>query len=160
MRRAFWSAAAVVVLSAAPFLVFGCTGASGSSDAGTSAGRTIFATGQGHAGLVARSMMGGPFQTKGLACAVCHGAQGQGTGIGPSITRATLGSRHTVTHKPSTSNLQPQPVTEGPWTPDQTVKVAQTGTTPEGNALGGRMPRWRLDSQDASALAAYLGSLR
>lgn len=133
----------------------GCTTAPN----GDASGKTIFTTGQGHAGPIPRSMMGQPFVTEGMPCAGCHGAQGKGTGIGPDITRATLGAKHTITHKPSAATPNPQPVTEGPWTPQQTVVVVRTGVTPEGNHLGGRMPQWRLDAQDASALAAYLQQL-
>ena len=38
-------------------------------------------------------------------------------------------------------------------------EVVRTGVTPEGNHLGGRMPTWELDAQDAAALAQYLGQL-
>ena len=104
--------------------------------------------------------MGRPATTESLPCAGCHGAGGRGTGIAPSITTATLGAKHTITHKPSASTPSPQPVTEGPWTPVQTVEVVRTGVTPEGNHLGGRMPTWQLDPQDAAALAQYLGQLK
>jgi hypothetical protein len=50
-------------------------------------------------------------------------------------------------------------VTEGPWTAQQTVAVVRTGVSPEGNHLGGGMPVWQLDSQDASALAGFLEQL-
>lgn len=155
--------AAAALLAAA--LVAGCSassGGSGSAGAGggeAALGKAIFMTGRGHAGAISRSMMGGPYKTDGLPCAGCHGPQGRGTGIGPNITRATLGASHSITHKPSPSNPQPQAVTEGPWTTAQTVEVVTSGTTPEGNALGGRMPRWQLDPQDSAALAAYLGQL-
>lgn len=124
-----------------------------------SPGARLFATGQGHAGAVPRSTSGGPYATSGPGCASCHGAAGQGGRIGPSITRATLGASHSVTHRPSALAPDPAPVTEGPWTPDQTVQAVRTGKTPEGNDLGGPMPRWQLDSQDASALAGFLGTL-
>lgn len=104
-------------------------------------------------------MMGRPYSTDGLPCAGCHGASGQGTGIGPSITAATLGSKHTITHKPSSTDPNPQPATEGPWTAQQTVEAVRTGVTPEGNHLGGRMPKWQLDAQDSAALAQYLSQL-
>lgn len=133
----------------------GCAAKSSADPAGAS----IYTKGVGHAGPIPRSMMGGPAVTEGLPCAGCHGANGQGTGIGPSITRATLGAKHTITHKPSPTDPNPQPVTEGPWTPAQTAEVARTGVTPEGNHLGGRMPRWQLDAQDSAALAQYLSTL-
>jgi mono/diheme cytochrome c family protein len=154
MSRYVWSAVLSVALGAA-LITGGCS----TADPQSSPGKTIFDTGNGHAGAIARSMMGGPNTTDGLPCAGCHGAHGQGTGIGPSITAATLGATHTITHKPSASDPAPQPVTEGPWTPQQTVAVVRTGVTPEGHHLGGRMPKWQLDPQDASALAAYLGQL-
>ena len=159
MRRMSWIVVVAVVLSAAVVLA-GCSGASGGASPGAaSPGKTIFTTGTGHAGTIPRSMGPGSYQTEGLPCAGCHGPAGQGTGIGPNITRATLGAQHTVTHMPTAGGTPPQQVTEGPWTPEQTVEVVRTGKTPEGNQLGGRMPRWQLDAQDASALAAYLGQL-
>jgi mono/diheme cytochrome c family protein len=150
-----------IVALVAVLLLAGCASGATSQTggAGGSAGKTIFDTGSGHAGPIQRSMMGAPATTSGLPCAGCHGAAGQGTGIAPSITRSTLGSKHTITHKPSAADPSPQPVSEGPWTPAQTVEVARTGVTPEGNHLGGRMPLWQLDSQDADALAQYLGQL-
>jgi len=135
-------------------LAAGCAATSSSSP-----GQKIFATGVGHSGPIPRSSMGRPYSTDTPPCAVCHGPKGQGTGIGPNISRAVLGTKHSITHKPSASDPSPQPVTEGPWTPEQTVEVVRTGVTPEGAHLGGRMPMWRLDSQDASALASYLGGL-
>ena len=151
----------IVVLAAAVLLaalLAGCTG--GGSSATSSPGETIFMTGNGHSGAIPRSMMSGPYQTDGLPCAGCHGKRGQGTGIGPSITRATLGTQHTITHIPTAGGAPPQQVTEGPWTAAQTAEVVKTGKTPEGNQLGGRMPRWQLDTQDAAALATYLGQLK
>ena len=135
-------------------------GAGGGASDPATLGKAIFDTGQGHAGAIERSMMGGPYGTDGLPCVGCHGGQGQGTGIGPAINRATLGASHTITHKPSSpSGPAPAPVTEGPWTAEQTVGVVQSGTTPEGAQLGGRRPRWKLDAVDSAALAAYLGKL-
>ena len=158
-RYARWAVIASAVLCVM-LLLTGCSGTRGSTGTGAALGKAIFTTGRGHAGPVPRSTMGGSYETVGLPCMGCHGAQGQGTKVGPSITRATLGASHSITHMPTAIVPQPQPVTEGPWTPEQTVEVVRTGTTPEGNTLGGRMPRWQLDSQDASALAAYLGSLQ
>jgi hypothetical protein len=143
----------LVLAAAATALLAGC----GSSSA--SPGQKVFDTGEGHAGPIPRSAMGGPYSTQTPPCAGCHGAKGAGTGIAPSITRAALGAQHTITHKPSASDSSPQPVTEGPWTSQQTVEAVRTGATPEGHHLGGRMPTWQLDSQDASALATYLGQL-
>jgi len=106
-----------------------------------------------------------------VGCSAAGGSSGSGavlgkaiftTGVGhagPNITHAALGKQHTITHKPSASDSQPQPVTEGPWTAQQTVAVVRTGVSPEGNHLGGRMPVWQLDSQDASALAGFLEQL-
>ena len=125
----------------------------------SSGGRTIFATGKGHAGAIPRSSMGGAYTTSGPGCAFCHGAEGTGGGIGPPITRAVLGTARTITHRPSAETPSPQPVTEGPWTTAQTVETVKTGKTPEGNFLGGRMPKWKLDAQDAAALEEYLGTL-
>ena len=148
------SAIGLVFATALLLFAAGCTAGSPSSP-----GQKIFDTGVGHAGAIPRSSMGGPYATDTPPCAVCHGRNGQGTGIGPGIGRAILGTRHSITHKPSPSDPSPQPVMEGPWTPQQTVEVVRTGVTPEGNHLGGRMPRWQLDSQDASALASYLGKI-
>lgn len=158
MRRAFSLLAAVTAIATA-LLTTGCTAGGAGNATGAALGKVIYNSGQGHSGTIPRSMMDGAYQTEGLPCAACHGPQGQGTGIGPSITRATLGTQHTITHKPSATDPQPQPVTEGPWTTAQTVEAVRTGVTPEGHHLGGRMPRWQLDSQDASALAEYLGGL-
>lgn len=151
MRRDLFIVAAIAM--GVVILVGGCT------SSGDPAGKNIYFAGQGHAGPIPRSTLGGPPVTGGRACANCHGPGGQGGGIGPSITRATLGSKHTVTHKPSAADPNPQPVTEGPWTTQQTVDVVRTGVTPEGQRLGGLMPTWQLDSQDAAALAVFLGQL-
>jgi hypothetical protein len=70
-------------------LLEGCSSAQGSTGSGAVLGKEIFDTGRGQTGSIPRSMMGGVYTTEGLPCAGCHGAQGQGTGIGPSITRAT-----------------------------------------------------------------------
>ena len=144
----------ISVALCAALLPTGCGAASSGSP-----GQRIFDAGVGHAGAIPRSAMGGPYSTDGPPCAGCHGATGQGSGIGPGIAAANLGAKHTITHKPSAADTSPQPVTEGPWTPQQTVGAVTTGVTPEGDHLGGRMPKWRLDSTDASALAQYLGKL-
>ena len=125
----------------------------------SSPGARIFQLGEGHSGAIPRSAMGGPYSTSGPGCAFCHGDKGQGTGQAPSITRATLGSSHSIRHMRSAADQNPAPVTEGPWTAAQTVEVVRTGVTPEGNHLGGRMPRWQLDTQDGNALAGFLGTL-
>jgi hypothetical protein len=142
------TAAAIIVLAV---MLAACTAGS--------PGARLFATGQGHAGAVPRSTSGGPYATSGPGCASCHGATGQGGRIGPSIARATLGASHSITHRPSALTPDPARVTEGPWTPDQTIETVRTGKTPEGDYLGGPMPRWQLDSQDASTLAGFLGTL-
>jgi mono/diheme cytochrome c family protein len=170
VRRTF---SVLVVAAALVALLAACSSgtttggsAGGSTSSGATAGSSadpgaqIFSSGVGHAGAIPRSMMGGAYGTQGPPCAMCHGAQGQGTGIGPNITRAVLGSKHTITHKSAAgSNQTPSPVSEGPWTTAQTVEAVKIGTTPEGNKLGGRMPHWQLDAQDSAALAAYLGKL-
>ena len=169
MTRAPWLAMFAVAFGAA-LLLAGCGATPGGTSGGApgttpgssssgSPGKTIFDSGTGHAGPIPRTMMGRGSTTDGMPCAGCQGASGQGTGIAPSITAATLGAKHTITHRPSTSDPSPQPVTEGPWTPQQTAEVVRTGVTPEGNHLGGRMPTWQLDAQDAAALAQYLGQL-
>ena len=152
-RRIAIVSAAVVLAMVAITLGGGCTASS------SDPGQLIFTRGEGHAGPIPRSNMGGAYTTRGLPCAGCHGASGQGTGVGPSITRATLGTAHTITHKPSATDPNPQPVTEGPWTALQTVAVVRSGVTPEGRHLGGRMPMWQLDAQDSAALAKYLSQL-
>ena len=144
------------VLALAAMLLF----SSGCNPVAATPGGRIFASGQGHGGAIARSTMGGPWVSEGMACANCHGNGGKGTPVGPDISRAVLGVSHTITHKPSAGSAVPQPVTEGPWTAQQTVAVVRSGMTPEGNRLGGRMPRWRLDAQDASALAGFLAGLK
>ena len=148
--------AAIILVAALAALLPLC----GCSSMASTPGGRIFASGQGHGGAIPRSTMGGPYVTEGMACANCHGNGGKGAPIGPDISRGLLGARHTITHKPSSGSAAPEPVTEGPWTSQQTVAVVRTGVTPEGNRLGGRMPRWHLDSQDASALAVFLGRLR
>lgn len=153
MRPDGYARLAVLMVVAA--LLPACTAAPGANTPGA----LIFAKATGHAGPIARSTGGGPYITEGLPCAGCHGASGQGTGIAPPITRAVLGSKHTITHKPSPGSPPSSAVTEGPWTAAQTADVVRTGVTPEGNHLGGRMPRWQLDDQDAAALAQYLGTL-
>ncbi len=136
-------------------LLAGCTRA----PAANTSGQKIFALGVGHSGSIPRSMGDGPYATEGLSCAGCHGSEGAGTGIAPAVTRAVLGTSHTIAHKPVLGSPPPPAVAEGPWTMQQTIEAVTTGVTPEGNHLGGRMPRWRLDTQDAAALAQFLGSL-
>ena len=117
------------------------------------AGRAIYRDGILPGGEPLTAIVAGdvPILGSQFSCGSCHGRSGMGTAEGAYIVPAIAGR---FLFAPSPQPLRPA------YTVESLATVLRDGVTPAGRLLDQSvMPRYRLDDETISALAAYLGSL-